>query len=210
MHSGKGSEAGCGGLPFPLLAWRCPPAPSCLTEQGREEQHPQRMEVSFTLPGCSHSALLSGGVWRCLTPIGIAPSLQAPAAHRTWSFPSEKPWRDWVPSLQTSVSFSPRGANPLCRNSATRGLKSLGWGFKECTEQIGQLRSKVCEETPCGRVIRKLYCVLGLQLSMLTHLSEPLKKKPLPLSRNKGYTETACIFGPAINVCFVRFKALEC
>lgn len=103
-------------------------------------------------------------------PSGVAPSLQAPAAHRTWSFPSENPWRNWVSSLQTSVSFSPRGANPLCRNSATRGLKSLGWGFKECTEQIGQLRSKVCEETPCGRVIRKLYCVLGLQLSMLTQI----------------------------------------
>lgn len=43
-----------------------------------------------------------------------------------------------------------------------------------------------------------------------TDLSEPLKKKPLALSRNKGYTETACIFCPAINVCFVLFKALEC
>lgn len=49
----------------------------------------------------------------------------------------------------------------------------------------------MCEETPCGRVIRKLYCAGIAAVHYNTDLSETLKKT---LSRNKGYREIACVF----------------
>lgn len=52
----------------------------------------------------------------------------------------------------------------------------------------------MCEETPCGRVIRKLYCAGIADVHFNTDLSDTLKKTMLLLSRNKGWKEIACIF----------------
>lgn len=42
-----------------------------------------------------------------------------------------------------------------------------GWGFNECTKQIGEMRSKMSDEASCERVVRKLYHALRLQLCIL-------------------------------------------
>lgn len=60
--------------------------------------------------------------------------------------------------------------------------------------KMGKLRSKMSNEASCERVIRKLYRPLELQLCVLADFSETLKRKHMSLSRNKGYTEIACIF----------------